>query len=198
MKNSILIIFTVFLVFSLNSCQKSDDFALSETIFIHDPYFPGLPIYSEWGYNTFGAYIDRKPFVSTQSELPAKVLVNSDTVHLILKGRMNGQAVELRFSIKGYAPVDYFDLVSLNQDTINLKETGRALKLKISNQTYDLNIIEGELIFNKVQKLFVDEEPSKSIISGYFRFKTFFEDEPIAVSHGRFDLGIGYDNFYNY
>jgi hypothetical protein len=180
------------------SCKKSEDFALSETIFINDPYYPGLPIYSEWGYNTFGAYIDRKPFISTQAELPAKILVNGDTLHLILKGRMSSQPVELRISIKGYAPADYFELVSLNQTTINLKDPGRALKLKIGNQQYDLSIIEGEILFNKVQKLYVDEEPTKSIISGYFRFKTFLDDEPIAVSNGRFDLGIGYDTFYNY
>jgi hypothetical protein len=49
-------------VLSLNllfSCQKMSDYELSGTFFIEDPYYPGLPIYSEWGYNTFGAYIYR-------------------------------------------------------------------------------------------------------------------------------------------
>jgi hypothetical protein len=58
-------------------------------------------------------------------------------------------------------------------------------------------IIEGLLKFTRVQRLFVDELETKCIISGLFDFKTFINGEPIAVSHGRFDLGIGYDNFFN-
>lgn len=64
------------------SCSM-DDVELSRTVFIEDRTSPGLPVYSEWGYNTFGAYIDRVPFVSGEEE-PAKVYVNSDTLHFFL------------------------------------------------------------------------------------------------------------------
>lgn len=182
---------------ALASCSKMDDFSLSETVFIEDPYYPGLPIYSEWGYNTFGAYIDRNPFISTSVDLPVKVIVNSDTLNLNMRGRMGSQNVDLRFAIKGFSPLNYFDLTMLDSATINLKDPGRSVVLIIGNQTTELEIIEGELIISRVQRLYLDEVPTKTIMSGYFQLKTFLNNEPIAISHGRFDLGIGYENFYN-
>lgn len=186
-----------FLVISI-SCDKLDDFNLSSTIFIEDQYYPGLPIYSEWGYNTFGAYIDRKVFVSTSDDLPVKVIVNPDTVHMIFRGRMGSYPVDLKFSIKGFSPETYYDLTLLDDTIINLKENGRAVSLKIGNETTELNLIEGELIIKKVQRLYVDEELSRSIMSGYFNLKTFLNNEPISISQGRFDFGVGYENFYYY
>ncbi len=183
---------------ALASCQKMEDYDLTSTVFIEDPYYPGLPIYSEWGYNTFGAYIDRKPFVSTSYELPAKIFVNTDTLHLILRGQMGYDNVDLKFSIKGYSPATYFELTELDGQTINLKESGRAVTLKIGNVTTELNLIEGEIEFKRVQRLYIDEVPMRTIVSGYFNLKTFLNDEPIAISYGRFDLGIGYENFYNF
>ncbi len=180
------------------ACEKMEDIQLSDTIFIEDPYAPGLPVYSEWGYNTFGAYIDRKAFVSTNYDLPAKIIVNDDILHLILRGRMGIEDVDLKFSIKGYSPATNFDLTELDNTTINLKEAGHSVTLKIGNETNIMELIEGELIIKRVQRLYVDSELSRTIMSGYFNFKTFFGNEPIAVSYGRFDLGIGYENFYNY
>jgi hypothetical protein len=179
-------------------CDKMDDFRLTETIFIEDPYAPGLPVYSEWGYNTFGAYIDRKVFISTSYDLPAKIIVNGDILHLILRGRMGSEDVDLKFSIKGYSPATNLDLTELDDTVINLKGTGHSVTLKIGKETSVLQLIEGDLMIKKVQRLYVDEELSRTIMSGYFNFKTFFGDEPVAISFGRFDLGIGYENFYNY
>jgi hypothetical protein len=179
------------------SCEKFEDFELSQTIFIEDPYFPGLPIYSEWGYNTFGAYIDRKPFVSTSDDLPIKVIVNNDITHFIFRGRMGSNNVDLKFSITGIAPETFYDLTELDNAVINLKE-GHAVSLKIGTQTTELNLIEGEFVIRKVQRLYVDEDLSRTIMSGFFQLKTFLDNEPIAISRGRYDLGIGYENFYNY
>lgn len=188
----------LFFLLIITSCQKADDFALSETIFIEDPYFPGLPIYSEWGYNTFGAYIDREPFISTNSELPVKVIVNTDTLNIILRGRMESDKVDLVFSLKGFSPATHYDLTGLDNTIINLKESGRAVFLKKGNVTTRLNLIEGEFNITRAQRLFVDEEFSRCVISGRFKLKTFLGSEPIAISQGRFDLGVGYENFYNY
>lgn len=188
----------ILLAVTITSCKKMDDYSLSGTIFIEDPYYPGLPIYSEWGYNTFGAYIDRKPFISTDNDLPAKIMVNTDTLHLLLRGLMGTQNADLTFSIKGYSIATYFDLIELNNTTINLKDSGRSVSLKIGNETKILNLIEGELKVDRVQRLYVDEEPTRTIISGHFNLKTFLNNEPVAISYGRFDLGIGYENFYYY
>lgn len=198
MKSLKLVYVAILFLIITASCEKLEDFSLSGTIFIEDPYYPGLPIYSEWGYNTFGAYIDRKPFISTSDDLPIKVIVNRDTIHMIFRGRMGSSNVDLKFSIKGFSPQTYYDLTELNNTTFNLKETGRAVTLKIGDVTTVLNLIEGELIIKRVQRLYVDEELSRTIMSGYFNLKTFLNNEPISISQGRYDLGIGYENFYNY
>jgi len=198
MKTSIYLFPAMLLAVMLSSCAEMEDFNLTTSVFIEDPYYPGLPVYSEWGYNTFGAYIDRNPFISSDNDVPAKIIVNTDTLHLILRGRMEGEKVELKFSIKGYSPATYFDLTVMDSTTINLKESGRAVTLKIGDQATSLNIIDGELQVIRVQRLYVDEELTRTIMSGYFNLKTFLNDEPIAISCGRFDLGIGYENFYNY
>jgi hypothetical protein len=197
MKSLKLIYATILVLIIASSCEL-EDFFLSETIFIEDPYYPGLPIYSEWGYNTFGAYIDRKSFISTTGDLPIKVIVNSDTVNMIFRGRMGSSNVDLKFSIKGFAPQTYYDLTELDNTTFNLKEIGRDVTLKIGNEITELDLIEGEFVIKRVQRLYVDEELSRTIMSGYFNLKTFLNNEPISISQGRYDLGIGYENFYNY
>lgn len=198
MKTRIFLFSLVILGLFSASCSKESDIALTETIFIQDPYYPGLPIYSEWGYNTFGAYIDRKPFVSNNYDLPAKIYVNTDTLHLLLRGKMGSQDVDLKFSIKGYSPANYEELTVLDNTTINLKEEGRAVVLKMGGVSTNLQIIEGEIEIKRVQRLYIDQESMRTIMSGYFRLKTFWNGEPISISNGRFDLGIGYENFYNF
>jgi hypothetical protein len=193
-------LYSVLLLLLVNTaCEKMDDFYLSGSVFIEDPYYPGLPIYSEWGYNTFGAYIDREPYVSSLDVMPMKMIVNNDMIHMIFRGRMGSSNVDLTISFDGFSPQTSYDLTMLDDTTINLKESGRAVTLKFDHESpINLEIIEGELNIDRVQRLYVDEDLSRTIMSGYFQFKTFLDNEPVAISQGRFDLGIGYENFYNY
>lgn len=198
MKKLNIVLFLAILTLLLSSCSN-EDYHLNKSIFIEDTTSPGLPIYSEWGYNTFGAYIDRVPFVSDRVNLPAKVIVNPDTFNLILNGNMNNtQPVKLTFKILGYSPATYADLISLNDKNFNLQSENCIVTLTENDKTSTLKIINGELKFIRVQKLFVDKVLTKSILSGTFSFQTFKGNDPITISNGRFDLGIGYDNFYNY
>lgn len=183
----------------LNSCTSSEDtFSLKKSIFITDPENPGLPIYSEWGYNTFGAYVDRNVFVSGDNNLPVKIIVNSDTLNLMLKGTMNGSLASIKFSFIGYPLANYPDLKALNDSVINMTGNKCIVVLTRDNLSETLKIIEGKFHFKRIQDLYVDKQYTKSIISGVFSFKTFFDKEPVSISNGRFDLGIGYENFYNY
>lgn len=181
----------------LHACSKSDDYVLTSSIFIEDPDYPGLPQYSEWGYNTFGAYIDRQAFVSTNQQIPGKVVVRNDTLLLILKGSYSGQPAEMTFILGGHNPRSFSELIELNGITIDLKHSPCEVKFVTDNTQYNFAIIEGDITFKKAQRLYVDEEETKCILSGSFQFKTFMGNEPISVSRGRFDLGIGYDNFFN-
>jgi hypothetical protein len=182
----------------MSSCEY-DSYELSKTVFIPDYENPGLPIYSEWGYNTFGMYIDRSTFVSTDRTLPSKIIVNPDTFNIRLSGEYQGFSTTLIISLIGYAPKDYPDLISLNDSIINLKDDNCIITLKKkSENSVTLPIIEGRIYFKKAQNLYVDKELTKTILSGTIQFKTFFDGEPVAITNGRFDLGIGYENFYYY
>jgi len=196
MKKQIYLPIFLFLLI-LGACT-SEDVQLEKSIFIEDVNNPGLPIYSEWGYNTFGAYIDRKVFISNDFDLPAKIIVNSDTLTLILKGTLKSEMATLKFTLIGYSPADYPDLVSFNNSTIDLTSDKCIITLTTYSKTLALDVFDGKIFFKRVQNLYVDKEQTESILSGTFNFKTFIDGEPIAVSNGRFDLGIGYGNFYNY
>ena len=190
--------YSIFLLSILFICGCSEDFRLQKSVFINDINNPGLPEYSEWGYNTFGAYIDWGVFISNSNELPVKIIVNKDTFNLLLKGRMNSEDLSLKFSIIGYSPVDYPDLISLNESTIDLTSNQCIVTMTDPLTSQKLNVNEGKLIFKRVQKLYVDKVLTESILSGTFEFKTIIKGEPIAFSNGRFDLGIGYDNFFKF
>ncbi len=186
------------LSFLLTSCMADEDtYSLKKSIFIYDVENPGLPIYSEWGYNTFGSYIDRVTFVSTDNDF-TKIIVNGDTLNILLKGLMNGKFASLRFSFIGYPIADYTKLELLDKKSINMKDSKCIVVLTQENTSKILKIIEGKFEFKRVQNLYVDKQYTKSIVSGVYNFKTFFGNEPVAISNGRFDLGIGYENFYNY
>lgn len=180
------------------SCAQNDAIELSRSVFINDPSNPGLPVYSEWGYNTFGAYIDRQVFVSESNELPTKIIVNNDTLKIQFRGRINNLPATLRIWLIGYNPLDYKQLTILDNRVVNLKSENCIINFTENNVTKTLPIIEGEMHFVKVQNLYIDKELTRTILSGRFQFKTFSSNEPIAITNGRFDFGIGYENFYNY
>jgi len=197
MKNYLLKFVTISLVFLLFSCSEMDDYELSETVFIEDPYFPGLPIYSEWGYNSFGAYIDRVEFISTNHELSSKIIIENDTLMMIMRGEYRNETTDLVFYIPNITYDTYDDLLALDATSFDLNNPGIVVELKQGNTpALKLELIDGTFSIKRAQYLFVDEEPRRVILSGVFKFQTFLNDEPITVSNGRFDLGYNYDNFY--
>lgn len=198
MKTTIKISLLLLIILFAFSCNMSYEYELQKSVFIEDEMNPGLPIYSEWGYNTFGAYIDRSKFISDENILPSKIIVNGDTLNITLNGYYQDILTNLKFRIVGYSPKDYAELLELNGVKINLKNDQVSVFLTQDSNTTQLQIIEGELYFKRVQLLLVDKEQNQSILSGTFELKTFKNDVPIAIANGRFDLGIGYDNFYNY
>ncbi|MBT3207509.1 MAG: hypothetical protein HN347_04100 [Bacteroidetes bacterium] len=184
------------------SCSK--DMELEQSIFIADPEFPGLPEYSEWGYNTFGAYYDREVFVSNTMEIPLKVIVTSDTTSFSFKGQKGGsinyyssEAMNIRFIIPGFFPMQYSDLIVLNESTVDIGELGGDIEIYINNNRVQATILNGILNFNRVQRLVVDDQEMQLILSGYFFFQAIINGEPISISNGRFDVGVGASNFFD-
>lgn len=189
----------------LQGCSK--DRELQESVFIEDTEFSGLPIYSEWGYNTFGAYYDRfTAFVSNKTDIPLKIVVKDSASSFLFKGKRvslneynyygNESKMSIEIIIKGLVPEYYENLVVLNDSILDLSSPDCSISLTVDDSTYILDVLSGTLEFTKAQNLFVDGKQTEIILSGYFEFQTLFDGEPVSFSDGRFDIGISQDSFF--
>jgi hypothetical protein len=194
---------TIILMALSIGCSKDSE--LKKSVFIPDTIYPDLPAYSEWGYNTFGAFIDRKVFKSSDAIVPAKIIINDGKFVFQLGGSFSDSYfgdgnynLTLKFYLPVSLPVQYADLVDLDNDTISLKEPGSKVIFKNESNADTVKVIGGYVYFKRVQKLYVDDEMNEVILSGYFMIQMLVNDEPVSVSEGRFDVGIGEDNFFSY
>lgn len=189
------------------SCEEEYD--LEKSVLIYDKDYNDLPAYSEWGYNTFGAYYDRKVFISNNYEIPLKVISYDNSTTFIFKGEINNPAdnsynsyyneeMSMKLSIENFKLETYNDLLLFNDTTIDLSHPDCSIVITIDNDIFETVIISGEFEFKKVQNLTVDNEPVEIIMSGLFDYQFLLNEEPISVSNGRFDIGIGDENFYKY
>jgi hypothetical protein len=203
MKRSVTVIITMMLL--MVSCNEYD---LSKSIFIPDKANPDLPAYSEWGYNTFGAHYDREPFVNDNSAVPAKVISTGGITSFMLIGRLgpysryynygDQSAVTLSIKLPAFFVESRFDLLGLNDVIIDLNDPLCEVRLTINSLEKQVEILSGSLHFKRVQNLIVDKEPTMIILSGTFLMRALIDGVPSSISDGRFDVGIGDDNFFNY
>ncbi len=186
-------------------CSK--EYELKKSIFIPDPDFPDLPAYSEWGYNTFGAFYDRELFLYSEQKVPAKIICQSGITTFVLRGQKNsynyyywsdGNEMSITFKLPVAAPSGYSDLTSLNKKKIDLKSEVGMVMIYMDGMTFEPQILEGILEFKRAQQLFVDKKEVEVILSGLFSFKALVNGNPVSLTEGRFDVGIGTDNFFIY
>jgi hypothetical protein len=192
------------MLITLWSCDN--DRELRKSVFIPDPQFPELPQYSEWGYNTFGAYYGREPFVSNDREVPVNVTNHDDVTSFQFKGQLgkysyysddNSFLFTLTFS--DFHPETFEDLLALHESVFDLTDPQFEVTMKDKDDvTHVAGILEGQFHVKRAQLLFVDEEKHQVILSGVFDFKALVDGEAVSVSEGRFDVGIAAINFFKY
>lgn len=200
------IIFTVATAF-FASCAK-DDSQMERTIFIPDKIDNQLPAYTEWGYNSFGAKIDRKYFVASNNIIPSKILYKDGSLRFSLNGTLNEYSnywsnhaeYSLTFDFPLEQLHEYTDLLILDNKKIELASSNCVLTSTQYGATQTLNVISGELHFCRAQMLSIDEQPNRVILSGVFDFRYLngTDEFPVSVSDGRFDFGINKNAFYAY
>ncbi len=198
MKTKFVLIIVSCLVIFIN-CTKEDeprDYYFRQSTFVEDPSNPGLPKYTELGYNTFGAYYDREVFVSNNEDVPMKVIVTNDTTTFIFQGEKSSNKMTLRIGIPNSFSDTYDDLLILNDIIIDL--TTCKISITINDSTTIPQIINGTLEIKKAQKLYIDDSSIEVVLAGLFEFQLLINDDPIAISNGRFDIGVGYSNFFAY
>lgn len=197
---------SITVILFLASC--SEEIELKRIIFIPDTLYKDLPAYTEWGYNSFGAYYDMEPFISNDYGVTAKMINTAGRTSFSLSGHMSygyyydysrNDIVSLIFDFYNFDPQSYTDLISLNNHTVNL--TDPACRVRVTTETDDneLEILSGTMVFRRAQNLYVDTKLEEVILSGTFAFQALVDgEEPISVTLGRFDVGIGFDNFFRY
>ncbi len=178
----------------------SDDYEasyyLDDSIFIPDPEIPGLPIYSEQGCNTFGVRLDRENILYDPGNYPLKVIVKNDTSSFIFDGHSSYSDYKITFLIDDLSPTEESGLMELDQVAYDLESDNISIEIQDCGETIQPEIISGGLNFKRVQNLYVDDVYKGVILSGIFNFKVIIDGTPFAFSDGRFDVIVGYSNFY--
>jgi hypothetical protein len=180
------------------SCSNQTE--LSDSIYIPDSENPELPAYTEWGYNTFGAFFDRSVFKYSASEIPLKVTVENKELAFIfqgIEGNYSGNYMALRFILSSSDVKAYQDLLVFNDTIIDLTGNNVKVEIILNENVENLDISEGKLNFKRSQKVFVDDLEKEIILSGYFNLKYIKNKIPSTMSDGRFDFGVNNENFYN-
>jgi len=203
MKKYVIILTMAAAIFG--SCS-ADDPQMERTIFIPDQIDNQLPAYTEWGYNSFGAKFDRQYFLVSNNVIPCKILYKNGVLNFSLSGYFghniysHNETATLTFAIPFEQIREYTDLLALDNKKIELATPDCKITFTQNEKMDTLNVVDGELYFQRAQMLFIDEQPNRVILSGVFDFRYLngTDEFPVSVSDGRFDLGINKDVFYAY
>lgn len=191
----------VFFLCLLSGCFEPD---LQRSIFLPDPDYPELPRYSEWGYNTFGAFFDRQPFISNDAESPLKVVEERGSVSFLFTGQRGlvsyapGEPFSINFVFPDLQVERYDDLMVLHNSLWDLANENMEVIVAEGHSRDTLEVLNGTLRFRRAQYLLVDQKAEQVILSGIFEFQAVRDGVPVTVSNGRFDVGVADHNFFRY
>jgi hypothetical protein len=192
------------IAFLLGACSRDSE--LQQSIFIPDPVYSDLPIYSEQGYNTFGAYYDRQPFTSTSPSVPFKAISTQNKTEFVFTGVLgafnaySGSATpfSMTLTIANSNPSAFVDLVSWNGVTMDLTDPRYSLSITDESSTYFPQVLNGSFTVNRARMVYVDDQLQEVTLSGVFNFQLIVNQIPVTMSNGRFDMGVDSDNFFSY
>ena len=189
MKTQFFLISVFYLL--LFSCSED---VLEKTIFIPDEKYPELPAYTEWGYNSFGAFYEKNIIIATNEYNPCKIVYNKNgTLDFSLTGRYRGNKATLTFLFPLSEEVKTInDLKILHKKELDL--TGNCI-VKLDENT--LEVSGGKLHFKRFQLLRIDEEVNRIILSGTFELTFQKNGSTESITNGRFDMGITDRDFYS-
>ena len=191
------ILFILLIIIAI-SCSKDQD--LSDSVFVNDKDFSGLPAYSEWGYNTFGANYERTTFKYSNSIIPLKILAFNKKLTYIFQGKVSspGKYLGLKITLNDSTTRIYQDLLAYNDTIIDLSSNNVVVEFidEVQN-TSIVNITKGNLQFKKTQKVLIDDKEEQIIMSGYFDLEYINTSGiPEKMTNGRFDIGVTESIFY--
>lgn len=189
------ILYIVFLALTLMGCSRESD--LRKSIFIPDPENPDLPAYTEWGYNTFGAYINNDLFLYADNEEPLMITATNSYVEFMFTGYRGeawheGTKTKLYIQTSKILPTTAEDLASLNGKAVNLADPASAVYISYNGTKTKLTKLNGTIVFDRVQRIIIDKKYTQMILSGHFDLsgEIGVGGTSVRITDGRFDSGI--------
>lgn len=152
--------------------------------FIPDPIDPNLPVYSEFGSELSGAYVNDISWKSS-SKSPSKILVwkQKDSLVLCFQGKISGKYSTIGFSFKGLGVTKTDDLLKLNNKKIQLDQNKNFGHYRVDYKKNNLKG-KGQIYFKSAKH----DSNKNVILSGTFGFKiTDKQGKTTKISYGRFD-----------
>lgn len=177
-------------------CAEDFDYRIANSVFIEDNESPGLPIYSEKGYNSFGVYWGLTPLTTQRPHDQSIILVKNDSCHIRFSGSTGQYPYTLQVSLPGYTPKTFNDLLSLQDQKFDLSKSECAIFLFLDNRPIDFEVKEGSFTVKRTQNMYIDKELQGVVLSGIFSFKANVDGIPVTFSNGRFDMRFGGENFF--
>ncbi|MBV4358552.1 hypothetical protein [Pinibacter aurantiacus] len=188
--------FTILLttLFFFCACTRTIGTKDLGTVLVPDPADPQLPVYSETGLNTLGAYYNNGLWTSS-SNGSGYIVVGYKADSIVIGLRAAPGLFQLKFLIPKHTVGTLEDLVFLNDSTFDLSNNDYKVKI----DTGLINVQSGSLSIKRCRKLVINNAVSGVIISGTFDLSGTRSNGPVILRKGRFDLVVGKDRFvYNY
>lgn len=194
----------LFIVFSIVSCDET---------FIYDPIDPRLPMYTEKGYGTAGAYVnDSNIWISEKGwafsgsyDLPSfNLWQENDSLVISFDGESNNKDMLIEFHLRHLNITSFNELQNLANNKILLDGTENTAFYIEKNDKYRGDSILQEIYKNKgvgqfyVKNVQMNDSLTSAIVSGTFGFSiTDTKGAETKISCGRFDYKIkNSDNYF--
>lgn len=190
-----LLLLTFILVIA-TGCSYDFDYRISNSVFIEDAENPGLPIYSEKGYNSFGVYWGLTPLSTVRPHDQSIIMVRNDSCHIRFSGSTGLDIYTLQVSFPEYIPHSFTDLLSLQERKFDLAQSECVISLFSGLYPLNFKPKEGSFMVKKAQNMYIDKKLQSVVLSGIFSFTANIDNIPITFSNGRFDMQFGEENFF--
>lgn len=190
------------------SCSKDDDYKyeLQETVWVSDENEPKLPMYTEQGYNTFGARFNREYFLSYRNGSQFPCLFSSkenNKLEMTFNGHVSSKGMQLKIVFPcGQAIRSWKEMVALNGKTIDLTDPNVVVTTSYvdnydnTSESYTITPHNGSITFKKVNLLNIDGVVREAVVAGEFNFGYEYNGNRYIISSGRFDIGVDEDIFW--
>ncbi len=176
---------------------------IEDSVWIDDSEIDGLPAYTECGYNTFGArHFGSSFFYSRDFDRPGSFIWKNDSLTFTLNGYLTDDVYYTKkMTLSVQFPYDnvksYEELMCMDKTTIDLTDSTNKVFVYVNNVYNRTRIYpkSGTINFKRAQRLFLDDKLEEIILSGTFDIMSEIDGDILALSDGRFDLGIKEDCF---